>query len=278
MIEIFSGTATLCSVAKQYGMLNSLALDKIKKRGSKTTIFVFDITKSENRELLFHWLESPLVSWVHMAPVCGTCSRAREIDNGGPPPLRSDAFPMGLPTLGPEEQRRVAKANKLYFYACEIFLVPQPWHTGDHGKPIVVDILANYAFPPSSQGSQIELHKFSDVHAGWIRPKWTQLAANFGGISELDQKCDNSHKRLPWGKVLDDTGRLIFATSEEAQYPRKMCVALGGMYTQAIAEARFAAVTPRALCSERSTILHLGGIQNFSRNTTKKIQIATIGA
>ncbi len=52
MIEIFSGTATLCSVAKQFGMSNSLALDKIKKRGSKTTIFVFDITKSDNRELL----------------------------------------------------------------------------------------------------------------------------------------------------------------------------------------------------------------------------------
>ena len=35
MIEIFSGTATLCSVAKQFGMVNSLALDKIRKRGSK---------------------------------------------------------------------------------------------------------------------------------------------------------------------------------------------------------------------------------------------------
>ena len=227
MIEIFSGTATLCSVAKQFGMSNSLALDKIKKRGSKTTIFVFDITKSDNRELLLHWLESPLVSWVHMAPVCGTCSRAREIDNGGPPPLRSDAFPMGLPTLGPEEQRRVAKANELYFYACEIFLVCH--HRG---------ILVTMENPSSSifwlttpflrllKEVELSYTNFQMCVLGGSRPKWTQLAANFGGISELDQKCDNSHKHLPWGKVLDDNGRLIFATSEEAQYPRKMCVAL----------------------------------------------------
>lgn len=118
MIELFSGTATLCSVAKQFGMENSLALDKIRKRGSKTTIFIFDITKPDHRELLMHWLESPLVCWVHMAPVCGTCSRAREIDNGGPPPLRSVDFPMGLPNLEPDERCRVEKANELYIWAC----------------------------------------------------------------------------------------------------------------------------------------------------------------
>ena len=41
MIEIFSGTAPLTSVAKQHGMRNSMALDKIKKKGSKAKIYVF---------------------------------------------------------------------------------------------------------------------------------------------------------------------------------------------------------------------------------------------
>ena len=227
MIEIFSGTATLCSVAKQFGMLNSLALDKIRKRGSKTTIFAFDITKPDNVELLMHWLESPLVCWVHMAPVCGTCSRAREIDNGGPPPLRSDEFPMGLPDLSTEARCRVEKANALYVSACEIFEVC-------HAKGVLVTMenpsssIFWLTDPFIALLNQVELSytNFQMCMLGGSRPKWTQLAANFVGIKELDQECDKSHTHLPWGKVLDETGRLIFATSEEAQYPRKMCVAL----------------------------------------------------
>ena len=43
MIEVFSGTATLCSVAKQFGMSGSMALDKVRKKGAKATIFVFDL-------------------------------------------------------------------------------------------------------------------------------------------------------------------------------------------------------------------------------------------
>ena len=227
MIEIFSGTATLCSVAKQFGMTNSLALDKIRKRGSKTTIFVFDITKPESRELLMHWLDSPLLAWVHLAPVCGTCSKAREIPNGGPPPLRSEAFPMGLPGLSPEQWCRVQKANELYFHACDVF--EACYYRG---------ILVTMENPSSSifwlTTPVIELLKKIDLEytnyqmcmLGGHRPKWTQLAADFSAIAEMDQVCDKSHKHLPWGKVLDDTGRLIYATSEEAQYPRKMCVAL----------------------------------------------------
>jgi hypothetical protein len=99
MIELYSGTATLCSVAKQSGMSASLALDKARKRGARSTIFVFDILDPKDRALLYHWLESPLVVWLHMAPVCGTCSRARQIKNGGPRALRTDEFPMGCQTL-----------------------------------------------------------------------------------------------------------------------------------------------------------------------------------
>ena len=69
-------------------MDSSMALDKIRKKGAKATIYVFDILDPKDRELLYHWVASPLVSWVHLAPVCGTCSRARQIKNGGPRPLR----------------------------------------------------------------------------------------------------------------------------------------------------------------------------------------------
>ena len=34
-------------------------------------------------ELLHYWLKSDLLVWVYRAPVCGLCSRARQIRNGG---------------------------------------------------------------------------------------------------------------------------------------------------------------------------------------------------
>ena len=39
MVEFFAGTAVLCSIAKQYGLVSSLAIDKAKKRGARSTIF-----------------------------------------------------------------------------------------------------------------------------------------------------------------------------------------------------------------------------------------------
>ena len=121
MIELYSGTATLCSVAKQYGLDGFLALDKMRKRGARATIFVFDILNPKDRALLYHWLESPLLVWLHMAPVCGTCSRARQINNGGPRALRSDEHPVGIPELTPAEKIRVELANDMYWETCKLF-------------------------------------------------------------------------------------------------------------------------------------------------------------
>ena len=81
-------------------------------RGARSTTFVFDALNPKDRDLFYHWLESPLLVWVHMAPVCGTCSRARQIRNGGPRALRSDACPMG---------QRVELANEMYWESCRFF-------------------------------------------------------------------------------------------------------------------------------------------------------------
>lgn len=227
MIEVFSGTATLCSVSKFFGVENSIALDKIKKKASRATVFVFDVLKASDRELLYHWLQSPLVCWVHFAPVCGTCSRAREIDNGGPPPLRSEEFPMGLPSLSEDERARVHTANLLYHYACEIAI-----HCAELGLLITMENPSRSLYwltdPFVSLAAVVALSytNFQLRMLGGPRDKWTQIAANFSAIAELDIACDGNHPHLPWGKVRDETGRIVYATATEAQYPRKMCVAL----------------------------------------------------
>ena len=62
-----------------------------------------------------------MLKYVHFAPPCGMCSRAREIplksDGAGPPPLRDEEHPFGHPDLEakfPQEVPRVLAANGLY--------------------------------------------------------------------------------------------------------------------------------------------------------------------
>lgn len=227
MIEVFSGTATLCSVAKQYGLDGSLALDKTKKRGAKATIFVFDILDPKDKELLYHWLESDVLAWVHIAPVCGTCSRARQIRNGGPRPLRSDTFPMGLPDLTPDERHRVNLANAMYVESCALFQF-----CALRGILVAMENPTNSLFwltePFVNLQQSIDLFH-SDTQMcmmGGSRPKWTRLVANFNAIDELNVACDNSHQHQPWGKAKDAQGQEVYATSLEAEYPRRFCIAL----------------------------------------------------
>ena len=91
MIEVFAGGAVLSSVSKQFG-LGSIAIDKVKKANARCTIYQLDLLQTGDRELLEKWFTSPLLFWVHCAPVCGTASRAREIPRPGvsnlPQPLR----------------------------------------------------------------------------------------------------------------------------------------------------------------------------------------------
>ena len=42
MIEVFAGAAVLCAVSKQNGLESSLAIDKVRKRGCRSTILQFD--------------------------------------------------------------------------------------------------------------------------------------------------------------------------------------------------------------------------------------------
>ena len=66
---------------------------------------------------LHHVIEHYNVVFIHAAPPCGTCSRAREIPlgpGGGPKQLRNEEYPSGLPHLEGRDLERVQLANALY--------------------------------------------------------------------------------------------------------------------------------------------------------------------
>ena len=67
MIEVFAGSAVLCAVAKQAGLSCSIAIDKVKKKSARSTIFQLDLLNSKDRTLLYQWMQSPMLLWVHSA-------------------------------------------------------------------------------------------------------------------------------------------------------------------------------------------------------------------
>ena len=229
MLEIFAGGAVLCSVAKQYGLTGSMAIDKVRKRSARSTIFQLDLMKKEDRVLLETWLSSPLVVWVHLAPVCGTASRARDIQRapGDPLPLRSIDEPHGLSTLQGVDLQRVTIANHLFEYAC--WLCEQ---CCIKGVLVTMENPKNSYFWITKWAIRLMLRfslfctDFQVCMYGGLRDKWTKIVANFAGVSQMDISCDRNHRHLPWGKTRNAEGKSIWATSEESQYPRKMCVAL----------------------------------------------------
>ena len=81
---------------------------------------MLNLTVPAEVRVLHRLLRHPRLLYVHFAPPCGTCSRAREVPlqgRRGPRPVRSELYPLGLPDLAvdqPAEVPRVLAANLLY--------------------------------------------------------------------------------------------------------------------------------------------------------------------
>ena len=239
MLEILAGVAVLCATSKAAGLVNSIAVDKIRKRSSRSSIFQFDLLIQRDREILEQWIDSPLLLWIHLAPVCGTTSRARDFRRfaNDPRPLRSNECPEGRPGLSEADQRRVGIANELFHYACFLFMLSSR-----------MEILATMEKPRNSYfwltcwvlnlllEVDIYVADFQVCMLGGARDKWTRIIANFLAAEALNIKCDHSHTHLPWGFAEDDMGRQVWATSLESQYPRKMCVPLINIVLQFAAQ------------------------------------------
>ena len=89
----------------------------------KSPVLKLDLTKSSGQQILWEVLSRPNICGVHLAPPCGTSSRARDIPRAygpSPLPLRSEAHPDGLPSLKGLDLKRVCSANCLYRLTGEV--------------------------------------------------------------------------------------------------------------------------------------------------------------
>lgn len=141
---------------------------------------------------MYHWLESALVVWVHLAPVCGTCSRARQIGNGGPRPPPTDSHPMGIPDLTSVEGHPVDLANNMYAESCNLLS-----HCPSR------EILATVEHPSSSLfwltdpflqlGQDVQLFQYD----GWNQTEVDWNCRHFSAVSKLNVACDGQHTHTP---------------------------------------------------------------------------------
>ena len=122
-VEIFAGTARLSKVARDTGF-QALPIDKTTARASQIFIAQYDLTEPESLQAIIDILttEKDRILAVHLAPACGTASRAREkkltsFAKRGfkiPGPLRSQKQPMGIDGLSGLDKVRTETANLVY--------------------------------------------------------------------------------------------------------------------------------------------------------------------
>ena len=138
-IELFCGSGNLTYAMKHF-FPDSFGIDhKVSKQRVKT--ICLDLSLKTNQELVEQWCLSGKCLWVHWGVPCGTASRARfrglNRRSHGPPPLRSDRWPDGLPSLSGVNLIRVRAANRLYAFMADlipklhqmgvVWTVENPW-------------------------------------------------------------------------------------------------------------------------------------------------------
>ena len=168
---------------------------------------------------------------VHLAPACGTASKAREkklssLAKQGfkiPGPLRSKEKPMGLDSLEGLDKVRTETANLVY--AATALIVK---------KCILLDLLCSVENPENSlfwnfpdiaqilqtaNGYSVSFHNC--MHGG-RRNKLTKWWATKNVYGSLQVMCDNSHEHAKWNPTpVGDN--LKFPTADEAAYPLLLC-------------------------------------------------------
>ena len=139
-VELCAGSAKLSDAVKQFGY-DIIAVDHDKNRHTpRCKLVQLDLSHKHAWDMLDFLLERVVIAGVHIAPPCGTCSRARGIPmadgSKGPQPLRTTEHPLGIPSLNHRDKQRVFLANQIYKFCGEyvkkLDAAGIPW---DYRKP-----------------------------------------------------------------------------------------------------------------------------------------------
>ena len=256
VLELFAGTARVSACLKSLG-IQPLGVDSDPSKARVPCLQV-DLASAEGRSLVLFWLGNPRLAAIFAAPMCGTCSRAREL-GCGPPPLRSLQHPDGLPFLSPSDAQRVQEANAAYHCLTLCLQVALA-----RGLLLVVENPLRSLFWLCSAWKPFvgRLH-FAWCHAcayGSTRPKKTAFASNSPLIRLISRfcagpSCEKFHE--PWGP--SDNAPTGFSTSLETAYPPLLAMRLAWIIGQCLLDSGWC--PPVALPAPHDHILSLQAVR-----------------
>ena len=244
--EIFAGSAVLSEALAGAGF-DVLAVDwNRNKNAAKHPITRIDLTTVAGQEVVLLELSHQNVVYVHFAPPCGTMSRAREKpisrwarSQGAPEPrpLRSDANPEGLPHLAGLDKAKVASANELANFTarlCTLLHSRGVFFTIENPRRSHLWQLASFQTLAALPG--VRRSEYDACMHGSDRDKHQSLMTNMPeeATRPIERLCDKSHAHKPW-LATRERGGWTFATAQECAYHPKLCTAIVGAVTQALA-------------------------------------------
>ena len=223
-LELCAGSAKLSAAVRSTGIPVVPIDHKHNRHATRCKVVELDLSLPHAWNQLLFLLDNYTVLACHIAPPCGTCSRARGIPMAdgtpGPQPLRSEEKPLGITGLTYKDQMRVDGANSLYDvlgrFVEELHSRGVPWSIEN---------------PTNSLMWSLHYFLFAVVHGEWInchacafgssRKKLTTFLVSDAGLyKSLEKYCPGNHDHEPWGF---DPVAATFNTAKEAEYPDGMC-------------------------------------------------------
>lgn len=206
-------------------MKESYGVDHLVAKHVRSPTLKLDLNTEDGQTVLLQLLEDPDLCYVHMAPPCGTSSRARDLRRRygyDPPQLRTEERPDGLPNLPPVLAKRVQLANSLYHFTGIIarkcyefgilFSIENPWRS---------HFWATSHFSRHMTDLTLQTCIFDHCMFGSRRAKRTKLLHVIDSFAALNVTCDGSHVHAQWGYSQNS-----WATAEETAYPFPLCKAM----------------------------------------------------
>ena len=241
-MDIFCGTAGVTAAIRRIGA-DAMGFDHvINKHRMKGPAMKMDLTLRSNQLLVLSEIRQKRVKGVTLAPPCGTASKARSIPlrckKGrklkGPRPLRSHAYPQGIPGLKGVDRTRVLQANKLYKFTREVMDACEETGTLCMVENPENSLMWVTKFLKPAPKSFIR-HCLHACMYGSKRLKKTAFLINFEAPNMV-ASCDGSHPHLPWSNRLEtdpDTNKTqrVFDTASEAEYPKGLCDAIAAAFS-----------------------------------------------
>ncbi len=159
-----------------------------------------DLRKRETWQFLRHVAESRRPFHFHAAPPSGTASRARDIpmSSTDPPPLRSEKWRLGFPSLTGYWVGKVSSANDIYLQLCAFCEYLNTLNiTWSIENPAISYMWSIEDYKKLGRNAIFVVFD-SCVHGG-SRKKATGLLTTLEALIALEGRCPGDREHLEWG-------------------------------------------------------------------------------